>query len=59
MWRIKMKTIVVESSELRVNCWAWYRFVGTCGICPRYNRCTYPERNDKEEEALEILGRKK
>ena len=39
-----MRTAIVTSAQLGVNCWSAKRFTNTCHQCDRYDRCRYPER---------------
>lgn len=39
-----MKSVVVKSSELGINCWSPLRFVKQCFKCYKYDRCKHPEK---------------
>ena len=44
-----MKSTVINSSQLGINCWSAKRFVNSCYKCSYYRYCKYPERVANKE----------
>lgn len=53
-----MKSVIIEASQLGVNCWRPVRFLNSCHLCPNYKHCKYPERvanKEYDETETEML----